>query len=97
VIYTEALRAQLRAWGQEAVAQGEGQSFTAALRMIDGKMAQEPLTWGDPLYNHRRLGLVMYRAQSPPFQVHYAVDEANRIVYVRQINRVSDGPPGPVA
>ena len=79
------LLAQLRAWGAAAVHRDEGGVFTDALKLIDQRLAADPVGWGDPMYPLRRAGLTMYRGLQSPLQVQYAVDEARRFVYVKSV------------
>ena len=46
-----------------------------------------PLSWGDPLYRLPALGLVVYHRLFEEFDVNYAVDESNRVVYLRWLRR----------
>jgi hypothetical protein len=75
--------AQLRAWGASAVRRGEGAVYVEALNFINHKLTADPASWGDPLYPLRKVGLMMRRGLRRPLQVHYAVDENLRVVFVK--------------
>src|SRR5271169_5459905 len=82
--------AQLRAWGAAAVARGEGAEYVSALEFINHKLTNDPANWGDPLYPLRKVGLTMYRGLRRPLQVHYAVDETRRLVFVKSFTLLFD-------
>ena len=60
-------------------------SILDALKFINHKLTTDPVSWGDPLYPLRNVGLRMYRGLRRPLQVHYAVDEVRRLVYVKAV------------
>jgi len=74
----------LKILAEKAVRLGIGDSFLAELKAVEGRLSHEPLTWGDPLYPLRQLGLFMYRGLGSIFFVHYAVDSEKRLVYVKE-------------
>jgi hypothetical protein len=80
--------AQLRAWGAAAIDRGEGAAYTDALKFINHRLTTDPASWGDPLYPLRKAGLTMYRGLRKPLQVHYAVDETRRLVFVKAFTLV---------
>jgi hypothetical protein len=75
--------AQHRDWGAAAVGRGDGAEYLDALNFINHKLTTDPANWGDPLYPLRRVVLMMRRGLRRPLQVHYAVDENLRLVFVK--------------
>jgi hypothetical protein len=82
--------AQLKAWGASAVSRGEGTEYVEALNFINHKLTTDPAGWGDPLYPLRKVGLMMRRGLHRPLQVHYAVDETLRLVFVKSFALLFD-------
>jgi hypothetical protein len=74
---------RLRAWRDRAAALGIGQQFLDVVRFINERLTADPLGWGDPLYHYHHAGLLVCRGVYQFLHVHYAVDDARRIVYVR--------------
>jgi hypothetical protein len=74
-----------RALADKASAIGIRQQFIDTLKAIQARLKQEPLTWGDPLFRFHHLGLEMRHGIQSLVHVYYAVDEANRVVYVRDL------------
>ena len=77
-------RDRLTVWAAKADRLGLRDQFLAALKAINQRLSAEPLVWGDPNYRLHQLGLLVYSGIYSMFQVEYAVDEANHIVYVKQ-------------
>jgi hypothetical protein len=94
VVWSQQTREQVHRWANKAADLGMRDQYLAALRAILQKMADQPLTWGDPLYRLHQLGLVVYRGLYPPLRVHYAADESRRIVYVKEVDLLPGSPPG---
>jgi hypothetical protein len=85
VVYFPDLLKQLKQWAQRAVDLGLADQFRAALKSAQDRLQSDPMTWGDPLYRLRHLGLVVHHRVEPLFHVLYAVDENRRVVYVKNI------------
>jgi hypothetical protein len=75
---------QLSAWAEKAERLGIKKEYTDALKTIQEKLATEPLTWGDPQYQLRYLGLLLHHRVHWFLHIAYAVDEARRLVYVKE-------------
>jgi hypothetical protein len=95
VSYSGANLEQLRRWSDRAVDLGIGPAFAAALKTIHRKLTTDPLNWGDPSYRLHHLGLLVCHGIVWNIQAHYAVDEARRIVYVKDYQLLSGHPLGP--
>ena len=61
-------------------------------RMMREQLTQNPLRWGDPVYDYHHLELVVCRSVLDLIQVYYAVDPIRQIVYVQQISAVPGRP-----
>jgi hypothetical protein len=85
LIYSQRQRAQLRAWIAEAVRLGILREYLDALKTIDHSLKSDPLAWGDPNHQLRQLRLVLCHRVCPPLHVFYGVEEALRIVFVKDI------------
>ena len=76
-------RALLKQRHREAAQAGKGKKFLAALRQILGRLRDEPLVFGEPLYRLPALRLLVRQAVVLPLVVDYAVHEERRLVFVR--------------
>ena len=85
VVCSERLRQQLRKWGEQALRTGIGQEYTDALKSIWERLSNDPLAWGDPLFNLHHLDLLVLRGLHPLFHVQYAVHQVGRIVFVQAL------------
>src|SRR5205807_793082 len=84
VIYSEAMRAQLRDWSEKAKEAGAVREFAAALRAIEENLAKDPIGWGDPSHRLRHLDLLVFRRIYTFFLVEYGVHEEKRLVFIRR-------------
>jgi hypothetical protein len=85
VLYFDHTIQATRALAEEASRLGIRRPFLESLKVIQTKLKQEPLTWGDPLFRYQHLGLVMRHGIHSLIHVYYAVDEGNHLVYVRDL------------
>ncbi len=69
----------------KAMDRGVDREFAASLQRIHEKLANEPLTWGEIRFHLRHLGLAMCHAPTEMFYVRYGVDEARKLVLIRDI------------
>jgi hypothetical protein len=58
--------------------------LSAAARIVNQHLKNDPLCWGDPNYRLRNLGLLVCQGIHRPLLVRYAVDEVRKIVYVKE-------------
>ena len=89
LVLTGDQRQQLKTWAERASALARGEEYLALLRTINRQLTTEPLVWGDPWYSLSQLALKVYHRACTPLHVSYAVDEARRVVYVRQLTLFS--------
>src|SRR5262245_54335070 len=85
VSFSREFGARLRGLGRRAAELGIGDEFLAAVREINRRLTDDPLAWGDPNYRLHHLGLLMCQAIYSFLQVLYAVDEARRLVVIKEI------------
>ncbi len=83
--WSEKNRARVRALGKKAVQNGIRDEFLEALKHILGKLATEPLSWGDPNYRLHAAGLVVCHGIYSILQVYYGVDTQRRLIYIKDI------------
>jgi hypothetical protein len=88
----EALRQQLRTWGERAIHLGIGQQYLEALRFVWRRMSTDPLVWGDPVFNLHNLDLLVLRGANPMLYVQYAVHQVERVVFVTSLHLPATSP-----
>lgn len=59
--------------------------FTQAIRDIDENLQLHPLSFGEPHYDYKHLGLTVCIAFSGPLVVHYGVNKRTRTAFVSQL------------
>lgn len=69
----------------QAVRLGTLADLETAMKTIHQRLRTAPSDWGDPLYRLRHLDLMLYRGTHSPLNVHYAVDEQRKLVYLTQV------------
>jgi len=84
VVRSEKVRDQLWQWAEAANQAGLADQYLDALKTIENKLKNEPLSWGDPLYPFRHLELIMCRGIHWIFLVEYGVHEGKRIVFIKE-------------
>jgi hypothetical protein len=88
-------RAQLRRiqeLSSRAVALGIGREFAADLRVMTERMRVAPRDWGDPMYTHLALQLIVYRGLHARIAVTYGVHDRLPLVFVRDFRPILDHP-----
>lgn len=85
ISWSQRVREDVAALVSQANAQDILSELAADLRTVADKLADDPLRWGDPLYNYHYLDLTLYRILLNLIQVEYAVDPVRRIVYIKDI------------
>ncbi|HXG12959.1 MAG TPA: hypothetical protein VNK04_24590 [Gemmataceae bacterium] len=92
VVYSEAVRERLRQLGEKARQAGLIERYAEALRVIEERLANRPLEWGDPLYSFPQLKLLICRGLYWVFAVEYAVHEGQRVVFLREYRLLPRNP-----
>jgi hypothetical protein len=81
VVYSEQVRAELRALVDRAIAAGQGRAVLDALQELDARLRIYP-QYGERRRDLATVGQSRWGATFPPLFVDYVVDESNRAVYV---------------
>lgn len=89
---SERNRRQLEEWAEQAKQLGILDQYVVAVKAIHQRLTRDPLTCGDPNYRLRHAGLIMCHGICAPLHVYYAVDEARRIVYVKEFQPLPGQP-----
>ena len=76
-------RGVVRRLHRQALQAGTGHRFLAAFREIIGRLHNDPLTFGEPIYRLPVLELLVRHAVLLPIVVDYAVHEDRPLVFVR--------------
>jgi hypothetical protein len=85
VVWRGLARERVRSLGERARACGVTESFCAAVRLAERRLATDPLNWGDPEARLRVMGLDKCHAVTAPLIFYFAVDEERRLVYVNDV------------
>jgi hypothetical protein len=89
VLLSEQDRAWLKNQHLEAIQEGKGQRFLAALRTIYERLRTVPLDFGEPLYRLPALRLLVRQGVVATLVVDYAVHEEQPLVFVRGFKSLS--------
>ncbi len=92
VVHSQAILATLRHWAELAEHAGLRQEYADALRVVQDRLAQDPLTWGDPLYRAHHLALTIYRGLHWFLIVDYGVHDDEPLVFIKQYRLRSGNP-----
>jgi hypothetical protein len=82
--YSVLVGKNLRALCDRALARGLDEQVAAAVTTIVERLEADPFQLGEPKYNLPVMGLVVYVGIVEPLTVEFAVDEKNRIVYIKE-------------
>lgn len=92
VVRSEAIRQQLREWGERAKELGIVSEYVDMLRVMEEQLATDPLTWGDPVHRVPSLGLFLFRRIHWKIKVLYAVHEEQQVVFIISCELVLSNP-----
>jgi hypothetical protein len=92
VEFTRAQLRRIQELSARAVALGIGGAFAADLRAISERMRVSPRDWGDPIYTHPALQLIVYRGLHDRIAVTYGVHDRLPLVFVRDVRPILDHP-----
>jgi len=83
---------QLRELGRRAKAAGIRPQLIEALNEVTQRLATAPQDWGDPEYNTKLPGGVVYHGIYPPLILQYVVYEAQRWVCIVNVKALPGSP-----
>lgn len=85
VTLTASVGARFRTLAAFAVRYGLLASYTQALDTLQRRLQTDPGGWGDPIRDRPAAGLHERRVMEPTFVIHYGIQEASRLVIVRDV------------
>ena len=94
VVYSGKILAELKQLKEKANASRMAVSYVLDLQTIQAQMSREPVSWGEFEYELRHLGLKVYHRVFGMLSIHYAVDEARRLVFPTRIVPLPSHPLG---
>jgi hypothetical protein len=94
-VYLETVRRQVRESGERARDRVLLTDYTQAMRIIQGRLSQDPADWGDPLYRLRQMNLVVCRGIHWAVLVEYVADESSRLAFVQKYRLLPENPRSP--
>ena len=89
VVASEVVRGQLRICQQQAQARQLTDECREVLLTMVNRLTVHPLEWGDPLFRLHGLNLLVCHRLAGPLSISFAVDDENRVVYLRSIRFVA--------
>jgi hypothetical protein len=85
-------RERIRVLADRAMVAGLGPLFAKTLREIRRQLETRPREWGDANYRFHGLGAISFLRVVGWFRVVYAVDEAQPIVFLREVEPLPGNP-----
>jgi hypothetical protein len=73
-----------------AIAQRQAARFVDALSRMRDRLVTDPTECGEPLRTYSKLSLTGYHATFDVIHLHYAIDEAQKIVYINHVRFMSN-------
>jgi hypothetical protein len=92
VIPMQLFTEKVRLLGERAIQSGYFQRFRETLVSVQNRLHENPAAWGEPRYRLQHLGVTVYHQILDFIHFDYAVDETNRIVWVQQLQPLSNHP-----
>lgn len=89
-VYSADLRDRIKALAVRALEHGVVADFLWALKTIDTKLKNEPMTFGDPYYRLPAAKLLVLGRIIKPLQVIFAVHQVLPVVFVRSLQPFPD-------
>lgn len=83
---------QLRALTARAAQRGMRDQFLASFRRIVQQLETDPISWGDHTWSYKAAELEEYHRLYEMLSVRYGVDEANSVVYLKDLKAVLSHP-----
>jgi hypothetical protein len=85
IIISEKIKKAIRKDYRQAVQAGRGQKYLASLRTIYDRLQNDPKNFGETLFRHPALKLIVLKAVVAPIAVIYGVHEDQPLVFVRTV------------
>jgi hypothetical protein len=85
VVYSEKVRAHVKAFVKRFIDEGSGEVAIAALKTIDRRLQDDPAQFGDIWYSLPAGTQTVMHRLLPPWSVVYGVHNEKDIVFVRSI------------
>lgn len=85
VLYSEAVRNELKDLHARAVQKDRGPQVLAAARKIDERLHSNPTIFGEPKFHYQTLKLELRVGIEPPLVVHFTVHEERPLVIVKSL------------
>jgi hypothetical protein len=92
VVLLLAAKQQMRESAARAATSEQRKEFRTAVADILSQLAVDPIAKGDPLRHYRAAGLLQLEWLRDQILTVYGVDEANKIVYVKECRPVLGHP-----
>jgi hypothetical protein len=77
--------AHLRQFHEEQMHQGKGPAFLDVLRQINERLRDDPLGFGEPLYQLPALKLLVHQGIMRPLVVTFGVHDELLVVFIRVV------------
>jgi hypothetical protein len=81
LVYSEAVRDEVRRLGAAASDMGNTAPFLASLKALQERMSRDPLDFGEPLHDFKHVELQVRAGGHGQLFVRYAVDADRGLVY----------------
>ena len=92
VVYSGRHREQVQRLGERALAAGLALDCGESLQSMNDALSRDPTSWGDPQNRLAHVEWTIYHRIHWYFNIYYAVDEANRTVYLKDILALPSSP-----
>lgn len=92
VVRSELIRQCLQQWGEMARKAELTGLYAKALQTVEAKLVNEPVTWGDPIYDLPHLDLTIHRGMHWVFVVEYGVHNRERVVIIKEYRLLPGNP-----
>ena len=89
VVHSGKIQEDIRRLAEQAREEGRLPQAQLAAATLDNALRTDPLSFGEPLYDAKRLGLQVRHGVQSPWSFHFAVDKVRKIVYVTRVELLS--------
>jgi hypothetical protein len=88
--YSQQIADRLELLSDLAAANRRLQQYVDVVNTMRRWLCDAPVEWGDPIFRYQHLGLDVYHRAFEMIAVTYAVDPVRRIVYIQDIQPMTD-------